>query len=52
MATQAALTRLTKPVLVERLVSLTKKTEEATEKQIAAAVLGTVVGLLLGAALF
>ena len=53
MATQTtSLERLTKPVLVERVTELTRQTTEANEKVTGAIVLGTVIGLLLGAALF
>ncbi len=53
MTTQTtSLTRLTKPVLVEKVANLTRSVEEASEKQLAAAVLGVLGGLLLGAALF
>lgn len=51
MTTQA-LSKLTKPLLVERVAELTERTREATERQLAAGVLGALVGLLLGAALF
>jgi len=52
METIQALKRQRKDDLIEKVTALTKSTEEMSEKQMGAAVLGALVGLLLGAALF
>jgi len=52
METVQALKRQRKDELIKKVTALTKSTEEMSEKQVGAAVLGVMVGLLLGAALF
>ena len=52
METIQALKRQRKDELIEKVTALTKSAEEMSERQMGAAVLGALVGLLLGAALF